>query len=258
MARPIWNGVVSFGMVSIPVKLFTATVSNDVSFNQLHAECNGRIKYQKYCPVHEKVVEGDEIVKGYEYAKGRYIILEEEDFEKLPVASKHTIEVQRFVQLSDIDPVYFDKSYFLEPDPAGVKPYTLFMKALEEKQMVGIGEIAIRQREHLCALRPVNGVLILETLFYADEVRVDISQELPNVSVNDQEMQMANTLIDLLKGEFKPEDFGDDYRTAMMSMIEAKLQGQEVVEAPAAAPATQVIDLMEALKQSVEAARKAG
>lgn len=245
-------------MVAIPVKLFSATTSNDVSFNQLHKDCNSRVKYQKWCPVHEKEVSGDEIVKGYEYAKGRYVILEEEDFEKLPVASKHTINVERFVQLKDIDPVFFDKSYYLEPDDAGIKPYTLFMKSLEEKQMVGIGEIALRQREHLCALRPVNGVLILETLFYADEVKVDISRNLPDVNLTEQEMTMANTLVDMLKGEFKPEDYKDDYRTVMMSMIEAKMQGQEVVEAAAAPTETKVIDLMEALKQSVEAARKAG
>ena len=258
MPRPIWSGVVSFGMVAIPVKLFSATTSNDVSFNQLHKDCNSRVKYQKWCPVHEKEVSGDEIVKGYEYAKGRYVILDDEDFEKLPVASKHTINIERFVELKEIDPVYFDKSYFLEPDDAGIKPYTLFMKALEEKNMVGIGEIALRQREHLCALRPVNGVLILETLFYAEEVKVDISKELPDVKLSEQEMTMANTLVDMLKGEFKPEEFQDDYRTVMMSMIEAKMQGQEVVEAVAAPTETKVIDLMEALKQSVEAARKAG
>jgi len=132
------------------------------------------------------------------------------------------------------------------------------MKALEEENMVGIGEIALRQREHLCALRPVNGVLILETLFYADEVKVDISKDLPDVKISEQELTMANTLVDMLKGEFKPEEFQDDYRTVMMSMIEAKMQGQEVVEAAPAPTETKVIDLMEALKQSVEAARKAG
>lgn len=259
MARAIWSGVVSFGMVSIPVKLFTGTSENDISFNQLHSEddCHSRIKYVKWCPVHDRAVESDEIVKGYEYSKGRYVILEEEDFEKLPVPSKHTIEITKFVNLSQIDPVYYDKAYYLEPDEAGVKPYTLFMKALEEKGMVGIGKIALRQKEHICVLRPASGTLVMETLYYADEVRVDLDKPLPDVSVSDQEMQMAGTLIDLLKGEFEPKEYEDGYRKALMGMIEAKLEGQEIVEAPAPAE-VKVTDLMEALRQSVEAAKSGG
>jgi DNA end-binding protein Ku len=256
MPRPIWNGVVSFGMVSIPVKLYTGTGDNDVSFNQLHEECKGRIKYVKWCPVHDRAVEAEEIVKGYEYSKGRYVILTDEDFEKLPVPSKHTIEVTRFVELDEIDPVYFDKSYYLEPDEVGVKPYALFMRALQERKMVGVAKIALRQKEHICALRPLNGTLVLETLHYSDEVRVELEKPLPEVTVTDQEMQMASTLIDLLKGDFEPKEYEDGYRKALMGMIEAKMQGEEFVEAPMAQE-VKITDLMEALRASVDQAKQA-
>ncbi|MGI8924957.1 MAG: Ku protein [Fimbriimonadales bacterium] len=254
-ARPIWKGVVSFGMVSIPVELFTGVVENDISFNQLHDECKSRIKYVKWCPVHERAVEQDEIVKGYEYSKGQYVVLEEKDLEDLPVPSKHTIEVTRFVPAGSVDPVYFDRTYTIDPDEKGVKPYALFIKALEEKGMVGIGKFSIRQKEHICMLRPVKGTLVLETLYYADEVRVDLDKALPKVQVSDQEMQMANTLIDLLKGDFDAKEFQDEYRSTLMERIEAKAKGQELVEAPLPKEA-QITDLMEALKRSVEAAKQ--
>jgi DNA end-binding protein Ku len=244
-------------MVSIPVELYTGTVESDISFNQLHDECKSRIKYVKWCPVHERAVEQEEIVKGYEYSKGRYVILEEEDLENLPVPSKHTVEVTKFVPAGSIDPVFFDRSYTIEPDEQGLKPYALFLKALEEKGMVGVGKFSIRQKEHICVLRPVKGTLVLETLHYADEVRVDLNKALPDVSINDQEMQMANTLIDLLKGDFDAKEYQDEYRKALMERIEAKAQGQEIVEA-AAAPETKIVDLMEALRASVEQAKKEG
>ena len=255
MARPIWSGTVSFGMVSIPVKLFTGTGETDISFNQLHDECKSRVKYVKWCPVHDRAVESDEIVKGYQYSKGRYVILTEEDFEKLPVPSKHTIDVTRFVEIEEIDPVYYDKAYYLEPDEAGVKPYTLFMKALQKKKMVAIAKIAIHQKEHICSLRAVKGTLVLDTLYYPEEVRVDLDKNLPDVKVGEKEIEMAEQLIDLLAGEFKPEEYEDEYRKALMGLIEAKMQGEEIVEAPAA-PEAKITDLMEALRASVEAAKK--
>ncbi|HET6645468.1 MAG TPA: Ku protein [Fimbriimonadales bacterium] len=254
MARPLWNGVVSFGMVSIPVKLYTGTSDNDISFNLLHDECKSRVKQLRWCPVHDKEVPWDELVRGYEYSKGRYVVLSDEDFESLPVPSKHTIEITKFVPLDDIDPVYFDKAYYLEPEEVGIKPYSLFMKSLTEKGMVGIGKIAIRQKEHICSLRAVKGTLVLETLYYADEVRVDLDKSLPETKISAQEMKMAETLIDLLKGEFDPKEYHDEYRAALMERIEAKLSGQEIVEAPVPQEA-QITDLMEALKASVEAAK---
>lgn len=242
-------------MVSIPVKLFAGTGETDISFNQLHDECKARIKYVKWCPVHDRAVESDEIVRGYQYSKGRYVVLDEEDFEKLPVPSKHTIDITRFVEMSEIDPVYHDKAYYLEPDESGTKPYALFMKALQKKNMVAIGKIAIHQKEHICALRPVSGTLILDTLYYPEEVRVELDKKLPSVKASDKEIEMAEQLIDLLAGEFKPEEYEDEYRKAIMEMIEAKKHGEEIVEAPAA-PETKITDLMEALRASVEAAKK--
>jgi len=255
MPRSIWNGLISFGMVSIPVKLFTATESKDVSFHLLHQECNSRLKQLRWCPACEREVEWGEIVRGYEWAKDQHVIMTDEDFEKLPLPSKRTIELSAFVKAEEIDPVYYEKSYYLEPDDVGLKPFALLMKALREKGLTAVAKIAIRNKERLCALRPMDGTLMLETLYYPDEIRVERGVELPEVQVSDRELEMASTLIDLLADAFEPEKYEDEYRQALMAIIEAKLQGEEFVEAPAAAPA-KVTDLMAALKASVEAAKK--
>ena len=255
MPRSIWNGLISFGMVSIPVKLFTATESKDISFRLLHRECNSRLKQLRWCPVCEREVEWGETVRGYEYAKEQHVIMTDEDFDKLPLPSKRTIELAAFVKAEEIDPVYYEKSYYLEPDEIGLKPFALLMKALREKGLTAVAKIAIRNKERLCALRPMDGTLMLETLYYPDEIRVERGVELPEVQVSDRELEMASTLIDLLADAFEPEKYEDEYRQALMAIIEAKLQGEEFVEAPAAAPA-KVTDLMAALKASVEAAKK--
>jgi DNA end-binding protein Ku len=255
MPRSIWNGVISFGMVSIPVKLFTATDSKDVSFHLLHKKDNARLKQLRVCSVDDEVVEWDDIVRGYEYARDQHVILDDEDFEKLPLASKHTIELSAFVEAKEIDPIFYEKSYYLEPDEVGVKPFALLMKALTEKKLTAVAKIAIRNKERLCALRAMDGTLVLETLFYADEVRAERGTELPEVEVSDRELEMAEALIDLLTEPFDPEKYHDKYRDALMQVIEAKLEGQELAEAPAAAPA-KVVDLMAALKASVDAAKK--
>ncbi len=255
MPRSIWNGLISFGMVSIPVKLYTATESKDISFHLLHRDDNSRLKQLRWCPVDEREVEWGEIVRGYEYGKDQHIVLDEDDFEKLPLPSKHTVELAAFVDAEEIDPILYEKSYYLEPDEAGVKPFALLMRALREKQLTAVAKIAIRNKERLCSLRPMNGTLMLETLFYADEIRAQRETEQPEVEVSERELEMANALIDLLTEPFDPEKYHDEYRGALMQVIEAKLQGQEVVEAPAA-PAAKVIDLMTALKASVEKAKK--
>ena len=254
MPRSIWNGVISFGMVSIPVKLFTGTESKDISFNLLHKDDNTRIKQLRWCPVDERAVEMSEIVRGYEYARDQYVVLTDEDFDKLPLPSRHTIELAAFVEAEEIDPVYYERSYYLEPDEKGVKPYALLIKAMREKGLTAVAKIAIRNKERLCALRPMDGALVLETLFYPDEIRVQKGTELPDVEVSDRELEMAFTLIDLLKEPFEPEKYKDEYREALMQVIEAKLEGQEIVET-APAPA-KVTDIMTALKASVEAAKK--
>ncbi len=255
MSRPIWKGVVTFGMVSISVKLFAATESKDVSMHLLHGECNSRLKQMRWCPVCEREVQWSEVVRGYEHAKDQYVILTEADMEKLPLPSKHTIEIAAFVQAAEVDPVFYEKSYYLEPDEASLKPFALLMRALEQRQRVGIGKIAIREKERLCALRPLDGNLVMQTLLRADEVRVSESTAPPPVEITDREMSMAFSLIDLLAEGFAPEKYPDQYRAALTEIIEAKLQGQELVEV-AAAPEAKVIDLMEALKASVEAAKK--
>ena len=255
MPRSIWNGLISFGMVSIPVKLFTATESKDISFRLLHRECNSRLKQLRWCPACEREVEWGETVRGYEYAKDQHVIVTDEDFDKLPLPSKRTIELAAFVKAEEIDPVYYEKSYYLEPDEVGIKPFALLMKALKEKSLTAVAKIAVRNKERLCALRPMDGTLMLETLYYPDEIRVERGTEVPEVQVSDRELEMASTLIDLLADSFEPEKYQDEYRRALMEIIEAKLQGEEFVEAPAPAPA-KVTDLMAALKASVEAAKK--
>ena len=254
MPRSIWNGVISFGMVSIPVKLYTATQSKDISFHLLHKDCGTRLQQLRWCPTHERPVEWDEVSRGYEYAREEHVVLTEEDFEKLPLPSKQTVELSAFVKAEEIDPVYYEKSYYLEPDAKGMKPFALLMTALREKNLTGIAKIAVRNKEQLCALRPMDGTLILETLYYPDELRVE-KTELPNVKISEKELEMAYTLIDLLSEEFEPEKYKDEYREALMKVIEAKLEGEELPEVAAAGPA-KVTDIMSALKASVEAAKK--
>ena len=258
MARSIWRGAISFGMVSIPVRLFTATESKDIAFRQLHGDdAHSRVRTQRWCPVHDEVVELSEISRGYEYAKDRYVILDEEDFEKLPLPSRHTIDLAAFVNADEIDPIYFERSYYLEPEETGAKPFALLMRALREKHLTAIAKIAIRNKERLCALRAEEGgALTLETLFMADEIR-EAPAEVPwqEIELSDAEMQMAFTLIDMLEQPFVAEAYHDEYREALMSVIEAKLEGVELATPePAAAP--NVVDLMDALKRSVEATRE--
>jgi DNA end-binding protein Ku len=254
MARSIWNGVVSFGMVSIPVKLYTATDSKDISFNLLHKKCGSRLKQLRWCPVDEQEVPYDEIDRGFQYSKEQYIVLSDEDFEKLPLPSKHTIELSGFVKADEIDPVYYEKSYFVEPEETGLKPYALLMRALQKKGLTAVAKIAIRNKERLCALRPYDGTLMVETLYYPDEVRVQKGSEAPGVKISEKELQMAFSLIELMEEDFKPEEYKDNYREALMELINAKLEGAEIVEAPAP-PRGKVVDLMSALKASVDAAK---
>jgi DNA end-binding protein Ku len=255
MARSIWNGVVSFGLVSIPVRLFPATSSKDIAFHELHSKCHSRMKRIRWCPVDKVEVPGDEVVKGYEYSKGQYVELTEEDFENLPIPSKHTVEVANFVKSEEIDPVFYDTSYALEPEEAGKKPYALFMHALISKNMVAVAHITIRKKEQLCVLRPQGANLMLETLYYADEVRVELDKKMPEAKITEQEEKMAEALVDLLAGHFDAKEYKDAYREALMQVIENKLEGKQVVIAPSP-EATKVTDLMEALRQSVEAAKR--
>ena len=256
MPRPIWRGVITFGMVSIPVGLYTATQEKDLSFNQIHSVCGSRVRYQKFCPVCDRVVEPEEIERGYEYAKGHYAIVNDEDFESLPVPSKHTISVDTFVKREQVDPVYYDKAYYLMPEEAGKKPFALLVKALNQKGVTALSKIALRNKEHMCLLIVQEGKILLETLYYPDEIRQPEEIDVDDVKVDDRELKMALSLVELMEGEFEPERFKDEDREALMERIQDKVAGKDIVEAPEAPAPGRVIDIMDALKQSVEAARK--
>ena len=255
MARAIWSGSIGFGMVSIPVKLYGATESKDISFNLLHATCGTRLKQLRWCPTDEQEVPWSETVRGYEYAKDQYVTLTDEDFEKLPLPSKHTIELTAFVKEDEIDPVYYEKSYHLAPDQRGEKAYALLIRTLEKKALTALATITIRKKEQLCALRPKEGGLMLETLYYPDEIRARPETDLEKVKITDRELEMAFALIDLLRKPFEPEEYKDHYREALTQVIDAKLEGREVVESPEPKE-SKVIDLADALRKSVEAAKK--
>ena len=256
MPRPIWKGAITFGMISIPVKLFGATESKDLAFNTLHKECKSRLKQKRWCPVDDREVFQDDVVRAFEYTKDQYIEITEEDLENLPVPSKHTIELTSFVKASDIDPVYFERTYYLEPDQVGAKPYALLMRALKTKQVSAVAKIALRNKESLCVIRAAdNNVLMLETLYYPDEVRTADLPATPEVMVSQPELTMALTLVEMLQEPFDPKKYHDQYRVALLEMIEAKRNGDEVVATPEA-PAPRTVDLMAALKASLEAAKK--
>jgi len=258
-ARSIWNGVVTFGMVSIPVKMYPATSSKDIAFNELHSVCHSRMKRLRWCPTCNKEVSGDEVVKGYEYTKGQYVEMTDDDFEKVPLPSKRTIEVGKFVKGEQIDPVFYDTAYVLEPDDIGKKPFALFMHALNTKGMIAVAHITIRKREQLCALRSHGGNLMLETLFYSDELRVDTSKELDTSNLSDAAGNGEGARVELLARRVEGRRRRSAQRGALTVRSPAKLEGHEVVTSPTEAP-TQVMDLMEALRASVEAAkaRRAG
>jgi DNA end-binding protein Ku len=256
MPRPIWKGAITFGMISIPVKLYGATESKDLAFNTLHKECKSRLKQKRWCPVDDREVFQDEVVKAYEYSKDSYVEITDEDLESMPIPSKHTIELTSFVKQADIDPVYFERTYWLEPEQIGAKPYALLLRALKTKQVSGVAKIALRNKESLCVLRASeNDLIMLETLYYPDEIRTADIPAAPEVLVSQPELAMALSLVEMLQEEFDPKKYQDQYRVALLDMIEAKRNGQEVVATPEA-PLPKTVDLMAALKASLEAAKK--
>jgi DNA end-binding protein Ku len=243
-------------MISIPVKLYGATESKDVAFNTLHVECKSRLRQKRWCPVDDREVTADEVVRAYEYTKDQYVEITDDDLEQLPIPSKHTIELTSFVKESDVDPVYFERSYYLEPEQVGLKPYALLMRALKTKGDAAVAKVALRNKESLCVLRAGdNGLLMLETLFYPDEVRTQDLPSTPEVLVSQSELTMALSLVEMLEEPFDPKKYEDNYRAALLEVIEAKRSGTEVVAQPEA-PLPKTVDLMAALKASLEAAKK--
>jgi DNA end-binding protein Ku len=256
--RSIWKGAISFGLVTIPVKLYSATEEKDVAFHQVHRADGGRIRYKRVCQIDGEEVSYSDIGKGFELPNGEVVILTDEDFADLPLSTSRSIDVLEFVPLEQVDPIYFSKSYYLEPEAAGTKPYVLLREALERSGRVAVVKIALRQRESLATLRVRDGVFTLEMMLWPDEVRTpDFGFLDDDVDVRPQELQMAESLIETLSGDFDPSQYSDNYREALQALIDAKVAGKEVVAPaePVAAEGT-VVDLMAALRASVEAARK--
>ena len=252
--RTIWNGSISFGLVNIPIGLALATQRDDVSFRTLHRECGTPIKQKRWCPHHEREVEPDELVKGWEIAKGEFVLVEESDLEAVALARSQSIDILRFVKLADVDPVYFDRTYYLAPASADAarRPYVLLLRAMQETGMAAVGKFVLWGKENLCLIRPQGEALAMETLFFVDDVRnkAEIEEAVEGTEVRKPELQLAEQVIESLVGEWKPEDFENEYRRDLKAMLEAKLAGEKITR-PEPVAETPVIDLMEALRRSV-------
>ncbi|WP_151733122.1 Ku protein [Paenibacillus tengchongensis] len=250
----VWKGAISFGLVHVPVKMFSATEDKDISLRYIHKECGSPLSYVRKCPVCDKEVAWEEIGKGYEYEKGKFVLFNKEELDQLTEESTKNITILDFVDLTEIDPIYFQKTYYLSPDQAGTNAYRLLMEAMRQTGKIGIAKISIRSKSSLAAIRVLADCLAIETIFYPDEVR-PISQVpgLPEAgAVNDKELDMAKLLISQLSTPFEPEKYTDDYRQRMLDLISHKVAGEEYHIAPAKQEAN-VIDLMAALQASIEA-----
>ncbi len=260
MPRPIWTGAISFGLVNVPVKLYSAVTSKDVRFHQLEASTNARVRQRRVSSATGEEVGYDDIVKGYELRPDTYVTVSPEELSSLDPPSTRAVDIADFVDLSDIDPVYFERPYYLVPDRGGAKAYALLRDAMAETGKIGIGRLVLRTKEYLAAIRPRGDVLVLETLYYGDEVNPTTELELPGdeVEVSDREVAMARQLIDTLASDFDPDRYHDTYRERVLELIERKAEGQEiVVEEPTEEPA-RVVDLMAALEASLARAQGGG
>lgn len=254
MARAFWKGVISFGMVVIPVKMYVATEAKTLSFHLLHKKCLTRPKQVYRCEKDKEYITIKDTVRGYEYAKDQYIVLDESDFEKVPVKTQHSIDIQEFVNADEVDQIYYRSSHYLEPEEIGLKPFSLLKEVLQKSNRIGIAKVTFQKREHLCALRPSGDILALHTMYYQSEI-LDKSQiEITPPKLAASEMEMASSLVNAMTAEFKPEQFKDGYRDALKKLIEAKTKGLEI-KTPAE-PKAAIPDLMSALKASIEAAKK--
>lgn len=255
--RAIWKGAVSFGLVSVPVKLYAATESHDVSFRQVHAKDGGRIKYQRICSIDGEEVAYADIAKGYETEDGEMVILSDDDMAELPSTSSREIAVEKFVPSEQIDPMLFEKSYYLEPEKTGAKPYALLRQALLDADRMAVVTVALRQRTTVGVLRVKDDVIVLQTMMWPDEIRVpDFSVE--TGEVKPQEVKMANMLVETLAGDFDPAEFEDDYAEAVEALVKAKIEGGEVKRTATSTKSSgEVVDLLAALQRSVDAAKTA-
>jgi DNA end-binding protein Ku len=267
MARSIWRGVVSFGLVSIPIRLYLATESKSISFNMLHAECLTRVNQRLWCPFHEREVTRAEIVKGYEWSKGEYVVVTDEDLEKLPLSTTHAVEIMDFVERKSLPPgtLFVKQAYYFEPEETGRKPYVLMRRAMEATDTVAIAKVALREKEHLAAItlkqrrdgEESDGAFILNTLYWPDEIRATSELKIPTdeeIKIQDRELKMAVSLVENLISDYRPEEYKDNYREALLEVINAKIEGRETAAAPV--PQPKLGDLLDQLKASVEATKK--
>jgi DNA end-binding protein Ku len=255
MASTVWKGHLTFGLVSLPVRLFSAARSESVSFNQLHRTDHSRVRQVLYCQAEDRPIERSEIIKGYEYEKGRYVVIEDEDIRKIQPKTAKVMEILEFVKSDEVDPLYFESSYYMSPEEAGEKPYALLFDALKRTGYVGLAKVTMHNREHIVILRPGARGILLHTMYYAHEIRAVEEFRTDLSLVKEKEIALAESLIEALAADFEPAKYTDGYRDNLLAMIEAKKSGEEVVEAAAPEPA-KVIDILDALKKSLEAARK--
>jgi DNA end-binding protein Ku len=258
-ARPTWSGTVSFALLSIPVKLYTATRSKDISFNQIERATGGRIKQKRVSATSGEEVASEDILKGYDLGGDRYVIVEPEELEALLPKDRNnekTIQILDFVAMEDIDPLYFEKGYYLAPDKGGARPYALLAKAMTESKKVAIAKVVLRQKEYLTAIRPLNGMLCMETMYFADEVvdPAEIDGLEQSIEIAEKELDMAKMLVEASSSDFEPTKYKDEYREKVLAMIEAKAAGT-TFEMPVLEEAPKVVDLMAALEASLAAAK---
>jgi DNA end-binding protein Ku len=256
MAASVWSGYLTFGLISMPVRLFSGARSSGISFNQLHRTDHHRVKQQLICSVDNQVLERSEIVKGYEYRKDEYIIIDPEEIKKIEPKTAKTMEILEFVKTSEVDPVYFESSYYMVPEEAGRRPYALLTKALEESEFVAIAKLTMHNREYTVFLRPHKGGMMLHTMYYAEEVREVESFGAPDVEIKEAEIKVAHQLIEALAGEWDPEKYHDTFKENLKKLIEAKLEGGEVQAVEQPKKLAPVIDLMAALKESLAQTKK--
>ena len=256
MARAIWKGSISFGLVNIPIALYPATRREELKFRLLRKTDLSPVNYKRVAEKDGKEVPWDQIVKGYEYEKGRYVLLQDEDFQRVDIEATQTVDIQDFVELDEIDPIFFYKPYYLEPQKGGDKAYALLRDALKDSKKVGMAKVVIKTREYLAGVKPEDGALVLELMHFADELADASKLHIPKkVEVGKREMTMAKSLIDSMSSKWNPEKYKDDYREALMEVIEAKVEagGKEIEEKPSKAPKpTKVIDLVSVLQKSLE------
>ena len=251
MAASVWSGYLTFGLISMPVRLFSGARSSGVSFNMLHRDDLQRVKQQYICPGENRVVDRSEIVKGYEFRKGEYVVIEPEEIKKIEPQTAKTMEILEFVKSSEVDPVFFESSYYMMPEEAGRRPYALLTKALEESEFVAIAKLTMHNREYTVFLRPHEGGLMLHTMYYADEVRRLDDFGAPDVELKDAEVKVAHQLIEALAAEWDPEKYHDTFQDNLKKLIQTKLEGGKITEVEKPKKPTPVVDLMAALKQSL-------